>query len=272
MFPSPAMRVWSSRTPLMGARAPASNRASAAASSAASGSRPSAASSGRASSGAPVDARPKRSGSTNRSSRSPSSANATCVCAARGDAAGSTRRRPDIPRSTTTPAPASNSSSRYLPLRRTARMGRPAVTRRTPPRSTARPRCSPRPLPHTVLTVAPTTAAARSRAIVSTSGSSGMGAVCFLALGFLAAHDGQVQTDLHGQRLAVDHHGRLAVVVPSERAGRELALVGDDLGRADRDLHGLCLLEELGLGDGSWCLCLVRSLSRWLCFCLAAVL
>src|SRR4051794_32264022 len=72
-----------------------------------------------------------------------------------------------------------------------------------------------------------------------------------LALGFLAADDGQIDPALHRQRLAVDGDRDLAVVVPAERTGRELALVGDELGVADDDLHRLGLIEELRLGNGA---------------------
>src|SRR4051812_40250663 len=72
-----------------------------------------------------------------------------------------------------------------------------------------------------------------------------------LALGFLAADDGQIDPALHRQRLAIDGDRDLAVVVPAERTGRELALVGDELGVADDDLHRLGLIEELRLGNGA---------------------
>src|SRR5262245_64747596 len=70
-----------------------------------------------------------------------------------------------------------------------------------------------------------------------------------LSLGFLAADDGQVDPDLDRQRLAVDGDRDLAVVVPAERSGRELALVGDQLGAADEDLHRLRFIEKLRLGN-----------------------
>src|SRR3954464_4449615 len=72
-----------------------------------------------------------------------------------------------------------------------------------------------------------------------------------LALGFLAADDGQIDPALHRQRLAVDGDRDLAVGVPAERTGRELALVGDELGVADDDLDRLGLIEELRLGNGA---------------------
>src|SRR3954452_10474339 len=72
-----------------------------------------------------------------------------------------------------------------------------------------------------------------------------------LSLGFLAADDGQIDPALHRQRLGVDGDRDLAVVVPAERTGRELALVGDELGVADDDLDRLGLIEELRLGNGA---------------------
>ena len=69
-----------------------------------------------------------------------------------------------------------------------------------------------------------------------------------LALGFLAADDGQVDPALHRQRLAVDGDRDLAVVVPAERSGRELALVGDQLGVADDDPRPL----PPSRGTASW--------------------
>src|SRR5678815_761105 len=68
-----------------------------------------------------------------------------------------------------------------------------------------------------------------------------------LPLGLFAAHDSQVDPALHGQRLAVDSDRDLAVVVPAERSGRELALVGDQLRVADDDLDRLRLFKKLGL-------------------------
>src|ERR1039457_6929217 len=74
---------------------------------------------------------------------------------------------------------------------------------------------------------------------------------CSLSFRFLAADHGQVHPDLHRERFAVDQDGGFAVVVPTKGASRKLALVSDELGGADGDLHRFGFVQELCVRNGA---------------------
>src|SRR6185503_4697220 len=173
MLPTPTMRFPSMRKFLIAMRLPRVSACSRCGVSARdSGSTPRWASNGCAST-SPVahSTAPKRRGSRSRSSRSPSS-RSKWSCLPGGVSGGSTRRLPDMPRCRMR-WPSPQSTSRYLPRRRTAPTVRPAsasTSRGTGQRSRGS-------RTETPLIFRPASCGARPRRETSTLGSSGMGKV-----------------------------------------------------------------------------------------------
>src|SRR5438552_937388 len=66
-----------------------------------------------------------------------------------------------------------------------------------------------------------------------------------------AADDGQVHADLHRHRLAADLDRRLAVEVPTERAGREFLDLGDEWHVVDDHRNRLGVAAKVGPADGA---------------------